>query len=534
MFPINQEPLGPPPAFTPYEAAWFEVGNGDIVSHDEHLNTDGEALYRFLLTQASQRPPSYRIHCRGTHTETRYRFVTSHDSHHHSHHSSSSSSTRTESYRERVTDFDFYIDVTPQFRSANDDFAPIHWTVADNEPVYRGKMVREAEVPSSSRIALSEGDLPLLSSPSSLHPPTSTQLRRTSRKERKDYSKWIEHRTRKGLPPWTIAPGLLNGQWSQATVLAASSPTSTSPNFPTAHRDVMKSSKTVREWADSYCSSQKLLKEFVYTKLLYGWDIAQLESAIRSTIALAPYQGDIEVTFIPINSNIYIRPSNRLSRMMSNMWLKFVSIILFIFPFIWLFKRFHSRGGGRWEVCGGAYALKRLVPFNGPIPGQSSTSGSGSSNAGSELPSYDDIAGPSTLASSSRPLSPLTTSITSPSFPLPSTSNIPSSNSNSRIIQTPQGPCKLIGQREGEWFRYWEPVILRAVLARYQSSIPLTSHTELYGRYAAPGSVLEGYHDTPPGADTPVSLDGFSNISNAPARPNDGFGRNQSIGGILS
>jgi hypothetical protein len=37
-----EEPLGPPPKFAPYEAEWFEVGYGDIVSHDEHLNTDGE------------------------------------------------------------------------------------------------------------------------------------------------------------------------------------------------------------------------------------------------------------------------------------------------------------------------------------------------------------------------------------------------------------------------------------------------------------------------------------------------------------
>lgn len=41
VFPGPQEPLGPPPEFTPYEAEWFEVGRGDVVSHDVHLNTDG-------------------------------------------------------------------------------------------------------------------------------------------------------------------------------------------------------------------------------------------------------------------------------------------------------------------------------------------------------------------------------------------------------------------------------------------------------------------------------------------------------------
>lgn len=43
----HPEPIfpGPPPAFTPYEAEWFEVGYGDVVSHDEHLNTDGEYIH---------------------------------------------------------------------------------------------------------------------------------------------------------------------------------------------------------------------------------------------------------------------------------------------------------------------------------------------------------------------------------------------------------------------------------------------------------------------------------------------------------
>lgn len=31
-----------PPAFTPYEAEYFTVGDGDIVSHDPHLNSDGK------------------------------------------------------------------------------------------------------------------------------------------------------------------------------------------------------------------------------------------------------------------------------------------------------------------------------------------------------------------------------------------------------------------------------------------------------------------------------------------------------------
>jgi hypothetical protein len=112
--------------------------------------------------------------------------------------------------------------------------------------------------------------------------------------------------------------------------------------------------------------------------------------------------------------------------MLSNRWLKFLSILLLIFPFIWLFKRFHSRGGGRWEVCGGAYALKRWELVDGV-----------------QTHSQDEPSAPTGFTSSPR------------------------------IIQTPQGAAKLVGVREGEWFRIWEGTIVRAVLGNYQSSTPI-------------------------------------------------------------
>jgi len=31
----------PPPPFTPYEAEYSETDDGDIISHDAHLNQDG-------------------------------------------------------------------------------------------------------------------------------------------------------------------------------------------------------------------------------------------------------------------------------------------------------------------------------------------------------------------------------------------------------------------------------------------------------------------------------------------------------------
>jgi hypothetical protein len=53
-----------------------------------------------------------------------------------------------------------------------------------------------------------------------------------------------------------------------------------------------------------------------------------------------------------------VRPDRTISRAISNPCLKFLLIITFIYPCIWLFQRFYWRGGGRWGVGGSAYTLR--------------------------------------------------------------------------------------------------------------------------------------------------------------------------------
>lgn len=109
--------------------------------------------------------------------------------------------------------------------------------------------------------------------------------------------------------------------------------------------------------------------------------------------------------------------------MLSNKWLKFLSIILLVFPFIWLFKRFHSRGGGRWEICGGAYALKHWAPVK------------------VEDLTEEEYQGVGTTSKWFR--------------------------------QTPNGITRLVGMTESEWLRRWQDTITRGVVGRYQSSTPI-------------------------------------------------------------
>lgn len=146
--------------------------------------------------------------------------------------------------------------------------------------------------------------------------------------------------------------------------------------------------------------------------------------------------------------------------MLSNKWFKFLSIILILpFVFIWLFKRFHSRGGGSWSVCGGAYALKSTTIAE---------------------PVVQDI---STFK------------------------GLPPAAGDRSLISTPVGSSRLVGMREGggpfrtyqpvcnvnfiaEWFRKWQPAIVRAVSNRFQSPTPLY-HTAEEGIPQAYG--LDGY-----------------------------------------
>jgi len=196
------------------------------------LRIPGEALYRFLLAHSST-PPTYHLHICGTHKETQTRIVTS-DHHHGSDdhgHRHGHNHTRTETYTETVVDFDFRIDLTPNIIT-DPAHAPVQWSVPDDEPAYRGKMYQQVEVPGT--------------------PIGETRMRKPGRKERKGYKLWCKERNRKGLPPWI-------GSYSRNP--------SASWNAPSEGEIRLKSSRTVRQWCDDYCASNKLLKEFVYTKV---------------------------------------------------------------------------------------------------------------------------------------------------------------------------------------------------------------------------------------------------------------------------
>lgn len=170
--------------------------------------------------------------------------------------------------------------------------------------------------------------------------------------------------------------------------------------------------------------------------------MGSLEIAASAAIREAGYQGVIKVDFDISATKIYVRADNKLSRTLSKTFVKFLLIVTLIYPFIWLFKRYGSKGGGRWEVCGGAYALKHVEPL--PL------------REGDPLPLPE-------LRSGVEP----------------------------RIIDTPNGVVMIYGLREGEWFRQWETVIKQSAISRLQRLEPMTTVAD-GSSVAACG--LDGYH----------------------------------------
>lgn len=405
--------------------------------------------------------------------------------------------TETESVT--VHDFDFHVDVSQYILHR-----PTQWSIPDEEPAYRGAMKLEVDgvlMPSRYSAAGSvmleeerghgrgygarDGDA---QAEALLWQDEESEIARrrrwkASRQERKRAETWRKEREMRGLPPWIGLPvpvGMpLGSSTRHATANVVGSPVQ--PDM--YENDVMKSTKTVREWADEFCASDKMLKEFTYkkvrvsslcsniracpdrrayTQVIYGWNFSALEAAVVAAVKSTHYNGRLTVQFVRRGDRVHVRANNWLSRTLSNKWLVVVLWITLLYPFVWLFKQFYHGGGGKWEVCGGAYALKswRLVD-------------------------YQNTSNPPSLANPN-----LHSAMDAPPPPFPGTQQLNSKT----LVNTQMGVAEVVGVREGEWFQMWEGTIKRAVIGRLKSQVPLMVPDE--GPLPA-AMMLDGYQSRP-------------------------------------
>ena len=178
-------------------------------------------------------PPGFFLYAHGSHTEHRTRMVQYRDN-------DGNWRSRHESYTETITDFDFQINVSQYLVSG-----PVHWSVADEEPAFRGQMFKEVDgvfTPDQSDIE---------------HGREFKPRREATSEEIKSAKAWRKERRARGLPPW-VGPGMSLERWNVV-----------GPEVDPSQTSVLKSSKTLRQWADEYCASKKHLKEFTYERVCH-------------------------------------------------------------------------------------------------------------------------------------------------------------------------------------------------------------------------------------------------------------------------
>ncbi|KAG9024086.1 hypothetical protein FRB95_012120 [Tulasnella sp. JGI-2019a] len=450
-----------PPDFSEYQAE-YSTKTGNIISHDEHLNKDGEALCRFLLSKASI-PPALYLRCNASHKEWHTREII--------HEKDGKSSTSIESYSRDVVDFDFTIDISDAILPAPPTGAPI-WLVGDKHAAYRGgKQLQVDGAPTTITDVNVDG-----------HPVS--WRRKALKLEKEATAAWKKCRedggpsirsvrplvsmlTRSsiGYAPWVLIRGMIRGIEAcveREDVRLQLQHATNDPADLTDDSDILPPTKTLRDWTDEYCSSESLLKEFTFEKIVYGWNFGSLRQAVENIVrSNYAHSTKPNISFDFKGSMISVHPSTWYSRMLSKTWVFVILCITLIYPlFIWPFKRFARRGGGEWRVAGSAFALTRYHHLADSISGETVDEYRQRTNT--------------TLGSTTNTL----ISVRSPAeFKL--------------LKATPKGVAELVGQREGQWFAQWEDTIAGFVRQRYISSVPVSSPR---GSFRSAGIGLDGYY----------------------------------------
>ncbi|KAG8955966.1 hypothetical protein FRC04_006414 [Tulasnella sp. 424] len=344
--PVAPNPPGPSPNASPC-SFWITRTRKNVKSNDKRLNHDPRALQHFLLTHASGRP-TVLIECKGTHEVG-------------SDNPDGTQTTITE------TDFHFTVDISSALLPANTYGAPV-WVVADEEPVKRGKYWRQ--------IDYDPNPPPQAQTPANLEAGHSRLRRRAATPlERKQALDDAQRRKALGLPPWASISAqtpdptgvrlLFPGdrlRFDKASVCAIEGFSDSNLVAPT---------KTLDEWAEEYCASWSPLKEFRFMRTVYGWDLAEVQRQVASS--LAPCHGGDDkketVTVIIKGNEVVVRPKNLLWWIYGLGFFRILFYITLVYPFIlWPIKKFLL--ARCWKVAGSSFAFVRYEHLEDSKPGE--------------------------------------------------------------------------------------------------------------------------------------------------------------------
>ncbi|ODN91403.1 hypothetical protein L198_05917 [Cryptococcus wingfieldii CBS 7118] len=423
------------------------VKKGNRIETWDPILSNPNTLYDFIRYMASV-PPKVNVRCRGWHMETCERETII------------DGRTVRRGEQTSVIDFDFTIDLT-DIIDHSENSAQVHLSTAlPWQPAHRGtnsQTYSAAFHPPSrhNHHGRSREDEQYISLAENEDANTTLPGRSLGHREEKQDVEWQTWRTGKGLPVWVDRrdvpeyeeylknKGKGKGRGSGSVRLENDSEqplldeelsiegTSISP---TQGQGQGHARANLKEWCKAYCADRGVLNEFSLQKDLCGWDLDGVQSAINGAIRSTGYSHpNLEVTLDVDDRVVIVHPNNFLSRILGNSFVYFLSWLFMIYPLIWFWKRWSSRGGAPWDVTVATYALKFYPPLPHTFPSEPLP------DAQSRLPSLYKL---------------------NPQLP-----------KEPQLVQGPKGVHYLVGRKEGGWFREWEERIRMGVRTRFRGEL---------------------------------------------------------------
>ncbi|KAM0787364.1 hypothetical protein ACM66B_003450 [Microbotryomycetes sp. NB124-2] len=436
-------------------------GNGDVVSHDPRLNLNPGFLLRFLKQHASS-PPTFTVSFRGTHVEWRERSTW---------HKNSDGSHREHKHRERVEveDFSFSIDCSREVEQGLGSARGVGgggmrgylYAVGDWEAAHRGSAFK-TRAKTEDELAKTTGTIRLpdeeeqVGEDAALDPSMQSQTAQWKKArplQRRRLVRAQEDRQKRGLPGFVdpecfldkmsgqgVRYCLLDSHYVDLTEVHAANPGRPSDldSWPQAWQQSQterdENEQHVQRIVAEYCHSQAFVKELHVTRSeLYGWDLVQLESALRSFIGRS-YGGSISIGFKVTPSTITIRPDNWISNVFElHVLAKILLWMCLVYPILLMYEALF---GHKWRNIRCAFPLTRWRRVPQP-PGQPSSSSTASSGMTAEQARA------------------VVSELQNPSETRPRLAQLPWSGDGDWLY--------LCGTLEGEWLKSWEGAITNAV-----------------------------------------------------------------------
>ncbi|WRT68863.1 uncharacterized protein IL334_005844 [Kwoniella shivajii] len=421
-------PNGEPPIGRDYvppeqikKISWQQKGLV-IESSDPQLS-DPNVMYDFIRAQ-SMVPPTSKIRCKGAHLEI------SQIEQHVIEDGVRTFKRKGESYQ--AIDFDFTIDLTEIIHHPSNRNNVHLRSISSFAPTIRGlhDLRYGASYAPDARTSPRHGGYEPVDSDAQYG---ATDIgRKATAPELSENEAWNTFRLKKGIPGWVKMQDIPEF-WD--TRPGSKLPSISLDSDAESARSGIDDYPSLRQWCQVYCKDSGIFKEFWMYKGLYGWDIENLQNAIKNAILSTGYQSNyLTVTSEVTPPAVVIRPNNIFSRAINHGFIYFLSWITLIWPMIWILKRVFPRFlGAPWGVAYVNYGLKCYPALPSTYPMETI------SQAQDRLPSLYKF---------------------HPELP-----------KNPTLQYGPKGVHYLLGRKEGEWFREWEERIRMGVRMKHRGEL---------------------------------------------------------------